>query len=204
MSQRAPVFAKIINDYLAQIAGIDDRGHVCSALGISAGDDGYRIPFFQRTYTVGPDRIVDEKGKILNHTVSVILCKYLLLCPRQPSNDCSLATYKDFKDAAPYVGGFRNTVEVPIARYFENNLQELERRCRYLGGETFDTEVSCQLAMKFQALPKVPVILLFNDADEEFPAQAMLLLQKNASSYLDMECLAMVGGVVAHRLQDKQ
>ena len=47
----------------------------------------------------------------------------------------------------------------------------------------------------------MPFLLLFNDADEEFPAQATILFQKNAASYLDMECLAMIGGSLAHRLQ---
>jgi hypothetical protein len=35
--------------------------------------------------------------------------------------------------------------------------------------------------------------LLFNDADEEFPARCTVLFEKRAEHYLDMECLAMVG-----------
>ena len=166
-------------------------------------DDGYTIPFFSSTYTITTDSIIDADGKTASHAIAVILCKYLLLCPNLPSNDFSLVTYKDFKDANPYVGGFRNTAESPIAGYFENYLPKLEKRCLELGGHPFDTEVSCQLAFKFQALPKVPIILLFNDADEDFPAQATLLFQKNAASYLDMECLAMIASSLAYRLQKK-
>jgi Domain of unknown function (DUF3786) len=32
------------------------------------------------------------------------------------------------------------------------------------------------------------------DADEDFPAQATLLFQKDTASYLEMECLALIGG----------
>jgi len=202
MTEKTPVFEKIMKDYLLQVASIEEKEAIGTLLQITVIDDGYRIPFFNQTYTITPDRIIDADGKKATHIVSVILCKYLLLCPRQPSDDISLVTYKDFKDAAPYVGGFRNIAGLPIARHFGNSLQRLEKRCLALEGRSFNTEVSCQLAVKFHALPKVPVVLLFNDADEEFPAQATLLFQKNADSYLDMECLAMIGSTLAYRLQE--
>lgn len=202
MMEKAPVFETIQKDYLLQTAQIEAKEKIGGSLGITIMADGYSIPFFNRTYTITPDRIVDAAGKTASHAVLVILCKYLLLCPNLPSDDTSLVTYKDFRDAAPYVGGFRNTAEQPIAKSFENGLFKLEKRCLDLGGHTFDTEVSCQLAVKFQALPNVPVFLLFNDADEDFPAQATLLFQKNAASYLDMECLAMIGSSLAYYLQE--
>jgi hypothetical protein len=34
---------------------------------------------------------------------------------------------------------------------------------------------------------------LFNDKDDEFPAQCSVLFEKRAENYLDMECLAMLG-----------
>jgi hypothetical protein len=204
MTEKSPVFEKIVGDYLLQIAALKAKEKIAKSLEIDVINDGYRIPFFHRTYMIETDRIVDADGKTATHLVSVVLCKYLLLCPNLPSNDIDLVTYKDFKDAAPFVGGFRNTVEKPFARNFEHGLHKLEKRCLELGGQSFDTEVSCQLAFKFNALPKVPVVLLFNDADEDFPAQVTFLLQKNASSYLDMECLAMIGGALAYNLQEKK
>jgi hypothetical protein len=202
MTGKAPVFNKIIKDYLLQVTLIEAKEEVGASLGITVVDDGFKVPFFRRNYAVTTDRIVDADGISASHVVSVILCKYLLLCPTRPLDDFSLVTYKDFMDAAPYVGGFRNTAEQPIARYFEGALLQLEKRCQAQGGHFFDTEVSCQLAMRFQALPNIPIFLLFNDADEDFPAQATLLFQKNASSYLDTECLAMIGATLAYRLQE--
>ena len=203
MTEKAPVFDAIIKDYLRQVALIEAKEEIAASLGITAKDDQYRIPFFNRTYTIATDKIVDADGKTATHATSVILCKYLLLCPHRQADDFSLVTYKDFRDAAPFVGGFRNTAEQTTAKCFEGALPKLEKRCLDLGGRAFDTEVSCQLAMKFQALPNIPVILLFNDADEDFSAQATLLFQKNAAAYLDMECLAMIGATLAYRLQEK-
>jgi hypothetical protein len=47
--------------------------------------------------------------------------------------------------------------------------------------------------MQFDALPKVPLLLLFNDQDDEFPAQCGVLFEKRTEKFIDMECLAMVG-----------
>jgi hypothetical protein len=55
----------------------------------------------------------------------------------------------------------------------------------------------------FEALPRVRIYLIFNDADEDFPADCSLLFEKQAAKYLDMECLAMIGMVLAERLAGK-
>ena len=62
-----------------------------------------------------------------------------------------------------------------------------------LEGRPSDLELSYQVVLQFDILPKIPLLLLFNDKDEEFPAQCSLLFQKKAESYLDMECLAILG-----------
>jgi hypothetical protein len=45
--------------------------------------------------------------------------------------------------------------------------------------------------------------MMFDDLDEEFPAQCSLLFQDRAPAYLDMECLAMLGMVLASWLEGK-
>jgi hypothetical protein len=201
MTARAPIFDTILSDYLARVACLDKIEHRCHALGITWEKGRYRVPFFNRKYTLTADTVSDDAGRVPHHAISVVLCQYLLLYSDLVVADDSLVTYKDFRDAGPYVGGFKNTAEMPIARHFSNDMQRLERHCRRLGGRLFDTDVACQMAMQFAALPRVPVFLLFHDADEEFPAQCTLLFRKDAAFYLDMECLAMVASSLAFRLQ---
>ena len=55
--------------------------------------------------------------------------------------------------------------------------------------------------MKLHPLPKVPVLLLFNDADDEFPADCKVLFERRAEHYLDMECLAILGNILADYLK---
>ena len=102
-------------------------------------------------------------------------------------------SYKDFKDAAPLIRAFSNTVTHPIAETFSGRLTELEEAGKSIGGYAPADELSYDLSMRFDALPKLPLLLLFNDKDDEFPAQCSVLFEQRAEKFLDMECLAMVG-----------
>ena len=72
-----------------------------------------------------------------------------------------------------------------------------------MSGQPAKTEISADLVMKLDALPRVPVLLVFNDQDEDFPAQCSLLFERRAEKYLDMECLAMTGWALCERLKQR-
>ena len=198
--QQAEVFEKIYQDYLAQVSQKDLSG-LKDRLGITVDGDDAIIPFYGVSYRVSAQGIVDDQGRRPSHTVSVILCQYILLCPDTEPFGTDWVTYRDFKDAAPYVGGFRNNAEMPISRIFSNRLLDLEKACLELAGRRVNEQFSSDLAIRFDALPKVPVLMLFNDQDEEFPAQCSILFQRQAEKYLDMECLAILGLVLPEWLK---
>jgi len=64
--------------------------------------------------------------------------------------------------------------------------------------------VSYDLSMQFNALPKIPLVMLFNDADDEFSATCSVLFEGRAENYLDPECLAMVGRYLFTSLKKAQ
>jgi hypothetical protein len=57
----------------------------------------------------------------------------------------------------------------------------------------------------FQAdsIPKVPLLLLYNDADDEFPAHCSILFERRAEKYLDAECLAILGMLLSVYLRKR-
>jgi hypothetical protein len=138
--------------------------------------------------------VLNERNRRPIHAVGVVLCKYLLLCPKvEPVLSRNWIKYNNFKDAAPFAGGFRNTAEQPIGKTFSGRLADLEKASMTLGGIPSDAPVSCDLAIRFPALPKLNLLMLFNDKDDEFPADCSILFEEHAGAYLDMECLAMLG-----------
>ena len=195
--QNAPVFDEIYKKYLAEVSEID-FSRVSSRLGIEIDGDAAIIPFYGIPYRVSGKGVLDESKRRPIHAVSVILCKYLLLCPKEISADGSeWIRYHNFKNAAPFAGGFRNTAEQPISKTFSGRLENLEKACMALGGYNSDAPIDCDLAIRFPALPKLSLLMLFNDQDDEFPADCSILFEKRSDTYLDMECLAMLGMVLA-------
>jgi hypothetical protein len=190
--QKSSVFEETYNNYLAQIAELDLK-KIADRLGAEAAGDELIIPFFGKPHRISAAGITEPSGSRPNFSVCVILFKYLLLCPDHDPVENDWVSFKDFKDSAPFSGAFVNYTEAPLAQYFSVRLKDLEAACRRIHGHPPTATFSYDLCMQFKALPKIPVLLLFNDADDEFAAQCMVLFERRAESYLDMECLAMVG-----------
>jgi len=198
--EKAPIFEKIYQDYLSQVAGLSLSGKE-EILGIRLSENEISIPLFNREFRVTPKGISDDNGNQPLHAVSVLLCRYLILCPAlAPSAGDEWVSYKDFQDAAPFVSGFVNNSEKSITKNFSGKLSTLEEACRKLGGFHATNGLSYDLAMQIYSLPKIPLYMLFNDADEEFPAECRMLFERRAKEYLDMECLAIVGWLFADYL----
>jgi hypothetical protein len=108
--------------------------------------------------------------------------------------------FKQFADAAPFVEGFANTVERRVSREFAGKAEALALQCARWGGRDFDAGLSYDLALRLDSLPRIPLLLLFNDEEAPFPAQCSVLFCQDAPRYLDMECLAIMGITLAQRL----
>jgi len=192
MLQKPQVFNQTYQDYLTQIAELDFN-FIAGTLGVKIDGEDALIPFFGKPYRVSPKGITDPSGKQPHLSICVILCKYLLMCPLIEPLGGNWMAFKDFKDAAPLVQAFSNTVTRPIADTFSGRVSELEKSGKKMAGYTPDEEFPYDLCMQFDALPKIPLLLLFNDQDDEFPAQCGMLFEKRTEKFIDMECLAMVG-----------
>ena len=186
------IFKKTYENYLAQIENID-LNTVKPKLKVSLEQNKIIIPLFGKNYAVSATGISDFNGKQPTLDICVILCKYILLCPNNSPKEKEWVSFRDLKDSGPLTNYFVNDVERAIATFFKSKLGDMKIACRMLKGYSPDIEVSYDLSMQFNALPQVPLVMLFNDADDEFSATCSVLFQRRAEKYLDPECLAMLG-----------
>lgn len=189
---RSEVFAKTYQEYLRQIREIDYLAKA-DILGLDRIDDTLRIPIYNSTYWFSESGIVTDDGRDLSVSLQVIICKYILHCSLEPVlSKNRLQPYREFKDAAPLISYFTTNTTQRIEKFFTGRVKELHGRCLDAGGEALDTEVY-DLSYRFYALPRIPVVLNFNDCDDLFPAACSILYNSSAANYLDMECLSMTG-----------
>lgn len=170
------------------------------ALGITIENDTVVVPYFGHSIRLTPDGLVDENGQRPDFSDCVVICRYLIMAPVVEPRDRTWVAFRDFPDAGPLTVFWRDTVEVPIAQTFAGHLERLQAACDALDGRLPTIEIACDHCRSFLPLPNVPLLLVFNDRDDEFPAAASLLFEKRAADYLDAESQAILGHALTRRL----
>ncbi len=197
--QKSSVFEQTYRHYLAEISRLDYLARA-DLLGAESSGDALVIALYDRLYTVSATAIEGIGGAPVNDAVRVILAKYVLTCPDQlPVLPAQWQTYREFADAGPLISYFTSNTNKSIETHFSGRAERLKQRCTELGA-VVEKNPSYDFSVRFQALPRIPVVLNFNDADEMFPAACSILYRKSAEIFLDMECLAMTGTLLTGRL----
>jgi len=202
---RAKVFSETYARYLGEIRQTDYLSKA-DLLGLTVDHANLIVPLFDMTYRFNGQEFVAPQGEKMSPGVQVMLCKYLLSYMEgvSPADQAGpqWITYREFKGSAPLHSYFDNSTNKALAEAFSGNLLKLQERALEVGGEMVDSP-GYDLSMCFQAFPRVPMIVNFNDADEMFPASVSVLYRSNATSYLDLECLAMTGTLLTAKLLGK-
>lgn len=199
MAEKSTVFEETYRKYLEEIAVLDLTA-LEKRLGMVTEDGKTTVSYFGQTYEVSGSGIRDLSGKPPRFDLRVVLCKYILLCPDTEPDDGGWAAYRDIPGSGPLLVYFSNDVENPIAAHYSGRLEGLVKRCKAFGGAAPDADLSYDCAMQFAPLPKIPLLLLFNDADDEFPASCSVLFRQSAGKYLDLESLAILGAQFSREL----
>lgn len=198
-SNKSRVFEQTFQHYLSELNKIDYLARA-TLLGVETVDDKLIIPLYDQLYHLSSAEIRSPGGAQASPAVRVILCKYVLNCPVElPALSKRYMTYREFRDAGPLVSYFTSNTNKTIESHFSRKPELLQQRCIDLGGvpeqnETYD------FSFTFHALPRIPVILNFNDADDMFGASCSILYHESAQYFLDMECLAMTGTLLTGTL----
>ena len=200
MTDQSPVFEETCRNYLHQIGEIDYLAKA-ELLGLAIRGDSLVVPLFDRRYLVSPEGIVPlDSAEEPTPAVKVIVSKYVLHC-REPfvEGDDPYRSFRDFRDSSPLISYFTANTNKTIEATFTGKLEQLIAACVELGGVVGEN-LSYDCSILISALPKVGIVLNFNDRDELFPASCSILYRASAEEYLDMECLAMTGTLLAGRL----
>ncbi len=188
----------VYEDLLRKLADVD-LSKVSVDLGVVYYGDHLEIYFLGESYRISNQGIWKVNGKEPNVSVRIVLCHYVLQAG-QGAVTGEWMSYRDFKDSAFFISNFQVNVEDRIAQYFSGRTSGLEEAAQTLDGKPYEHFQTGDVCYYFQALPKVPLLLVFYDKDADFPASCKVLFDKSAPTWLDMECLAVLGWILADSL----
>lgn len=86
----------------------------------------------------------------------------------------------------------------PFARRYTGRTKELDEACKHAGGQKISQG---DVGYEFEAFPRVHLRLVFWDADEDFPAQAQVLVDQKVTDFLHYETVGCVISDLLERLE---
>lgn len=199
MSATSPALKKNYLDYLEKLRDVD-LNEVAPRLGIST-ENPNTIFIFDEEFTITDQGITGIDGRQPSYDICVVLAKYILMCPDAPPKGNDWVAFRHFKDAGPLAGYFTMDISNRINSHFTGKADTLKKAGREMGGFPPDIPANYDVKIGFNALPNVPVVLLFNDKDEDFGAQTKILFESRADQYLDVECLIILCLLLCKKLE---
>lgn len=202
MTTRSKIFEVNYQEYCRQIADTD-LAAVQDRLAIQVDNNTATVMFFNQPYQVSGKGIFNADHNQADYVTCVILSKYILLCPDQLYLDASWCTFRDFKKESHFtnINFFNSDTTQRVITHF-TRLTDLKKACEKMNGtdRSIDLDLSYDLSVSFNVLPRLSMLLLMNDADDDFHADCKVLFQSQGEYYLDPESLAMTSGLLAKKL----
>ena len=190
------IFKQNYDNYCTQLSTID-FGKIEFILDIHDNE----VPFLGKKYFVSGDGIKGEDEQQASYTVAIVIAQYILQCPNELYLSNEWVSFKDFTSGA-YTGTelFMSKPQNSAKKLFTGKMDALKKACETYGGKPLDMDVPYEVAYRFDILPRISVVILFNDADEDFPAQCKTLFQKHVEYYIDPESLVIALGYLFNKL----
>lgn len=192
MKSGKELFLESEKKYLDRLEGVD-VALKSEILGVRHNGSSLIIPLYGNPYHVSAQGVRDPSGNRANPAVSVLLLTYVLNCPDEIPPPGDWITFREFKGAGVLSDFFTQNSNKIIQTAFSNKLEQLRSLSQKLGGIPSEEFVSFDIAMRFNALPRVPVVLRFNDIDVPYPAQCSIIFRRSAEIFLDLESIGIVG-----------
>ncbi len=195
------VYADALELLKKKIKTVDFKKAASVFRAVHLDDDRLELTFLNQRYTVTKDRILDQTGKEARPWISILIYNHLCM-PDPPPPSGEWVSFGAIPQSHAKDKAWIAHVEEVIARNFEGIPGELEAACERNGGRKADIKGSHDVAYEFRFFPRYPALLIFWDevAEEGFPAQCKLLLDRNAPRYLDIESIVVLGEVFVERL----
>ena len=180
-----------------------DQARLIGQFHLEADDQYIYIVYYDQRYEVdrsnGTISLCDDPGAEV--PFSPLMSIYHLFCYSKPgaANSGRFVPFREVKGAAPFAPAFERSIAEELARPFDGRLDALCRACEALKGERVKQGDAGYI---FHAFDCMPVMMVFWDGDDEFPAQANLLFDANITDFTHEETVCCVAGDLMRRLRE--
>ncbi len=148
------------------------------------------VTFFGQTVRVTEKDVRGLKGP-LDSIGGILVLRYLIVAGSTPLTG-EWVPYRALPDGATFAQHIKSKIEDHLAALFSGKREVLAESLGRLGGKPLEFPSNPDLCVLIEPLPHVPLLCLFWDRDDEFPASFQFLVDRSAPDYLDLESLAVL------------
>ncbi|MCL5982289.1 MAG: DUF3786 domain-containing protein [Firmicutes bacterium] len=162
-------------------------------------ESSFVVPLLGQNYLVSyPEGLVTRQGtgEEAPLATAILLLHYLSWSTGVPLSG-SWISYKELQGGAVYIDPFSNRAVLPFVKNFGGRPREFARAAQLLGGEKTSHG---HLSYRIPSLPRVPLLYILWEGDEEFPPSGTILFDRHANEYLHTEDYAVLAGMTAGAL----
>ena len=193
---------KIYTDLLERLANAD-IARSAEHLNLPINNAGEaEIPFLGQMYLISNRGVRRSDQRSFSEITGSVLIHYLLAgsSSRPAGRFVPLAELAGplFKKSSYS----QSALEVPLIRRFQRRIPEFLSIAESIGGRQEGVSGIGSVSIIFAPLPNILLQLIFYDEDNEFPARATLLLDANATQFLDFEVLAVLVTILVRFLEE--
>lgn len=157
------------------------------------------LPYFGRNVQVFKDEVRHPQGVEENPWDAILLYNYIASQGQRPP----CGEWIKFQGLPNSVSKTKTLLRLQkqLAEALTGKMALLDRKAPKLGGQPVTVAQEADLQFLFQPLPRLPLLLVFHDAEpeENFAAEAHFLFDAQVMDYLDLESLLFL----VERLMDQ-
>jgi hypothetical protein len=164
-----------------------------------SGQGEFRLPFWEREVILTwPDCVGrDARGSEALPVFSMaVLAYYFLLADGSPLTGEWIA-FTELPDGQFYTQAFQGYTGQELVKTFGNDMEAFTRAAKQLGGQP---EPLGDAAFSFRVLPKVSLLVVGWEGDEDFPPSYRVLFDEGNGRHLSTDACAILGSTLTRRL----
>jgi len=162
-------------------------------------DSNLRVEFLNREYVIDPAEWTVKRadaGAAAPSLTQSLLLTYLYTADGTPPLDRWIG-FRELPNGLFYAQAFQGYTGDELVRDLKGDVAAFKRASEKLHGAAL---ASGDAGYVFRVLPRLKLAVIMWSGDDEFPAQAQVLLQESAPHYLMAEGLAIVGSLLIGQL----
>lgn len=148
-----------------------------------------RLRMLTRDYEVRKDGLFMDNKYCSDAWTKIIVYDYVRRKSRKPLAG-EWISLGNFPHTASHVKAFQSNAERKVLETFRSDFNGFKRRCSEMGGTAIEGRLKADYTGCFVLFPRVPLYLLFWQADEEFDPDCKILFDSGAEDHMDIEYLA--------------